>query len=137
MEEILKSKLSLIKIVFTLIYLLFFPGLLLFLSGDWFWMEGWIFSSWFIVMCFSTILYLYRHDPELLNERYKKTGRCQPKRMGQVCRCWNRHWIYCLDNYYAFGCKKIRMVKIIPNLVKSSWRNRITSVILFLFPVIY
>lgn len=79
MEEILKSKLSLIKIVFTLIYLLFFPGLLLFLSGDWFWMEGWIFSSWFIVMCFSTILYLYCHDPELLNERYKKPGDANQK----------------------------------------------------------
>jgi len=79
MKEIQKNKLSFIKIVFTLLYLLLFPALLLFLSGDWFWTEGWIFGVWFIVMCFSTILYLYRNDPELLNERYKKPGDANQK----------------------------------------------------------
>jgi protein-S-isoprenylcysteine O-methyltransferase Ste14 len=67
------------KIVFTLIYLLIFPALLLFLSGDWMWVEGWLFSIWFIVMCFTTILYLYRNDPELLTERYKKPGDANQK----------------------------------------------------------
>jgi hypothetical protein len=40
-------------------------------SGDFTWPEGWIFSIWFIVLCFSTILSLYRKDPALLEERYK------------------------------------------------------------------
>jgi protein-S-isoprenylcysteine O-methyltransferase Ste14 len=62
------------KIVFTLIYILVFPTLLLSLSGDWLWAEGWIFSVWFIALCFATIIHLYRHDPDLLAERYKKPG---------------------------------------------------------------
>ncbi len=68
------SKLTLIKIIFTFIYILLFPALLLFLSGNWFWVEGWIFSVWFIVLCFTTIIYLYRKNPALLAERYKKPG---------------------------------------------------------------
>lgn len=62
------------KIVFTLIYILLFPTLLLYLSGDWLWAEGWVFSAWFTALCFSTIIHLYRHDPDLLSERYKKPG---------------------------------------------------------------
>jgi protein-S-isoprenylcysteine O-methyltransferase Ste14 len=62
------------KVIFTLIYILIFPALILFLSGDWFWTEGWIFGIWFTVLCFSTIIYLYRKDPALLEERYKKPG---------------------------------------------------------------
>ncbi|MDD5571302.1 MAG: isoprenylcysteine carboxylmethyltransferase family protein [Bacteroidales bacterium] len=68
------SKLTLGKVIFTLIYILIFPALLLFLSADWFWVEGWIFSIWFTVLCFTTIIYLYRKDPSLLAERYKKPG---------------------------------------------------------------
>ncbi len=62
------------KIIFTLIYILLFPTLLLSLSGDWLWREGWIFSIWFTVLCFATIIRLYRHDPDLLSERYRKPG---------------------------------------------------------------
>ncbi|MCX6243942.1 MAG: isoprenylcysteine carboxylmethyltransferase family protein [Bacteroidetes bacterium] len=69
-----KKIVSLSMIIFTLIYILIFPAVLLFLSGDWFWTEGWIFSIWFLVLCWTTIIYLYRKDPELLNERYKKPG---------------------------------------------------------------
>jgi len=68
------KKISLIKIIFTLIYILIFPAFLLFLSGDWFWMEGWIFSIWFTVLCFTTIIYLYLNDPALLTERYIQPG---------------------------------------------------------------
>jgi len=69
-----ESKLSLGKTIFSLIYILIFPALLLFLSGDWFWVEGWIFSIWFTALCFFTIIYLYRKDPALLAERYRKPG---------------------------------------------------------------
>jgi protein-S-isoprenylcysteine O-methyltransferase Ste14 len=70
----MNNKISLLKLIFTLLYLFFFPTLLLFLSGDWLWLEGWIFSSWFLILCFSAIIYLYRNDPDLLMERYKKPG---------------------------------------------------------------
>jgi protein-S-isoprenylcysteine O-methyltransferase Ste14 len=62
------------KVVFAFLYILLFPALILVLSGDLFWPAGWIFSLWFILLCYSTILYLYRKDPALLEERYKKPG---------------------------------------------------------------
>ncbi|MDO8873411.1 MAG: isoprenylcysteine carboxylmethyltransferase family protein [Methanoregula sp.] len=62
------------KIVFSFLYILLFPALILVLSGDFFWPAGWIFCIWFILLCYSTILYLYRKDPALLEERYHKPG---------------------------------------------------------------
>jgi len=70
-----------------MIYLLIFPAILLFLSGDWLWTEGWIFSIWFIIMCCTVILYLYRKDPELLAERYK-----QPGSAGQ--KAWDKYVVF-------------------------------------------
>jgi protein-S-isoprenylcysteine O-methyltransferase Ste14 len=70
---------SLGRLIFSLVYVLIFPALLLFLSGDWRWTEGWIFSAWFTGLCFTTIIYLYRHDPALLAERYKTPGAANPK----------------------------------------------------------
>jgi protein-S-isoprenylcysteine O-methyltransferase Ste14 len=65
---------SLGKLVFSLVYVLIFPALLLVLSGDARWIEGWLFAAWYTALCFTTILYLYRRDPALLAERYKKPG---------------------------------------------------------------
>ncbi len=48
--------------------------LILILSGDYTWPEGWIFNIWFLLLCYSTILYLYKKDPALLAERYKQPG---------------------------------------------------------------
>jgi hypothetical protein len=60
------------KTVFAFLYILLFPALILLLSGDLFWPAGWIFCVWFILLCFSTIL--YRKDPALLEERYRLPG---------------------------------------------------------------
>ncbi len=62
------------RLIFALVYILLFPALIIGLSGDITWPEGWIFSIWFILLCYSTILYLYRKDPALLAERYEKPG---------------------------------------------------------------
>jgi len=75
------------KVVFAFLYILLFPALILLLSGDFTWPEGWIFSTWFIVLCFSTILYLYRKDPALLAERYKQPGAGNQKN-------WDRYVVY-------------------------------------------
>jgi protein-S-isoprenylcysteine O-methyltransferase Ste14 len=61
---------SLSKLVASFIYLAFFPVILFMLAGDWRWVEGWLFSVIFLLMCFGTLLYLYFHDPELLKERF-------------------------------------------------------------------
>jgi protein-S-isoprenylcysteine O-methyltransferase Ste14 len=58
------------KLVWSFVYLVFFPVILFVLACDWRWIEGWLFSIIFLLMCFSTLLYLYFYDPELLKERY-------------------------------------------------------------------
>jgi protein-S-isoprenylcysteine O-methyltransferase Ste14 len=82
-----KDQLSARQVIFTLITMLIFPVLLIFLSGDWVWIEGWLFSIWFVVLCFTTIIYLYRHDPSLLAERYRKPGTGKQKG-------WDRFVVY-------------------------------------------
>jgi hypothetical protein len=62
------------QIIFAIIYILIVPILILLLSGDWLWVEGWIFSVWLITISVSTVIYLYRKDPELLRERFKQLG---------------------------------------------------------------
>ncbi len=62
------------KLASAFLFILLFPALILLLSGNWTWPEGWIFSLWFIILCYSTILYLYRKDPALLAERYRQPG---------------------------------------------------------------
>lgn len=69
-----KSVITIRQLLFALIYIIFFPALLLFLSGNWHWIEGWIFSLWFITFCSATIIYLYVKSPALLAERYKMPG---------------------------------------------------------------
>jgi len=69
-----KPKITAGKIAFTFLYILLFPALVLYISGDWFWVEGWIFSIWFLILCYVTIIFLYRKDPSLLEERYRKPG---------------------------------------------------------------
>jgi protein-S-isoprenylcysteine O-methyltransferase Ste14 len=63
-----------LKLVLTAVYLFLWPALLLFLAGDWHWSEGWIFDGWFLLVCASAIVWLYRKDPALLAERYRKPG---------------------------------------------------------------
>jgi protein-S-isoprenylcysteine O-methyltransferase Ste14 len=72
-------KISIGKLFFTFVYVLIFPALLLFLSGDWLWVEGWLFSLWYAALCFASILYLYLNDPALLAERYKQPGTANQK----------------------------------------------------------
>jgi len=69
-----RNKITIGKLLFASLYILSFPALLLFLSGNWLWIEGLIFSLWFITLCATAIIYLYIKDPELLAERYKQPG---------------------------------------------------------------
>ena len=58
------------RLIYSFIYLAFFPLILFLMAGDWRWLEGWIFSAIFVGGSFATLLYLYFKDPALLNERY-------------------------------------------------------------------
>lgn len=82
-------KLTAGQIIYATIWLLMCPVLVLFLSGDWFWVEGWIFDIWFIALCLSTITYLCRKDPALLAERFKRSGTGNQKK-------WDKYFVYVL-----------------------------------------
>jgi protein-S-isoprenylcysteine O-methyltransferase Ste14 len=65
---------SKLKLILTVPYLLVWPALILLLGGDAHWTESWIFGGWFLSVCATTIVWLYRKDPALLAERYRKPG---------------------------------------------------------------
>ncbi|MEI7676764.1 MAG: methyltransferase [Bacteroidales bacterium] len=60
------------KMRLTAIYILLLPILILVLSGDIRWAEGWMVSGWVTVLCFRTLLYLYRNNPQILANCFKK-----------------------------------------------------------------
>ena len=80
-------KLSPARMLFTAIYILIFPVLILLLAGNWLWIEGWIFNIWFIALCGIVIIHLYRHDPALMTERYKKPGSANQEG-------WDKYMVY-------------------------------------------
>ena len=49
-------------------------GLLLGLSGDWRWVEAWIFGVWFISFAAAVLFWLHYRDPALLAERFRMLG---------------------------------------------------------------
>ncbi|MFZ1131717.1 MAG: isoprenylcysteine carboxylmethyltransferase family protein [Terriglobales bacterium] len=55
-------------------YVLSGAALLLWLSGDWRWVEGWIFGVWWASFMAAIVLWLYYRDPALLAERFRMPG---------------------------------------------------------------
>jgi protein-S-isoprenylcysteine O-methyltransferase Ste14 len=53
---------------------------ILVLGGSIVWIEGWIFSLWFIAMILSIVIYMFVKDPDLLAERRKAPGSGNQKR---------------------------------------------------------
>ena len=80
-------KISAGKIIYAAITILIFPVLILTLSGDWLWLEGWIFSIWFVALCITSYMYLYIKDPALLMERYQSPGTSNQK-------IWDKYIVY-------------------------------------------
>ena len=54
----------------ALVYL----GLPLWLSGNWRWVEAWIFGAWFVTFGSAVLLWLRFKDPALLAERFRMPG---------------------------------------------------------------
>eukprot|EP01083_Nonionella_stella_P116456 346031_1 len=44
------------------------------LSGDYYWVEGWIYCLLLLLSCWALEVYLYIHDPALLKERFKRSS---------------------------------------------------------------
>lgn len=93
------------KIISAFLFILLFPALLLILPGEITWNEGRIFSVWFILLCFSTILYLYRNDPALLEERYRQPGT-------ENQELWDRYIVYGILAGFISG---LSLCRLMPN----------------------
>jgi len=48
--------------------------LMLWLSGNWRWVEGWIFGGWWLSFMAAMVLWLHYKDPALLAERLRRPG---------------------------------------------------------------
>jgi protein-S-isoprenylcysteine O-methyltransferase Ste14 len=68
----------------SLLIIVLFPAIILPISGNWSWVEGWIFSLWFDAMVLSNYVYLYLYDPALLAERSKAPGSDNQKKWDKV-----------------------------------------------------
>lgn len=79
------------RLMLTGFYLLVYPIVLLSLGGDWRWVEGWIFSLWFVLLCTGIIVYLYVKDPALLAERYRRPGK------GAGEESWDIYLVYAIS----------------------------------------
>lgn len=63
-----------LKLAATALYIAAWPALLFVLAGDGRWLEGWLFAGWFLGLCATVIVWLYRKDPALLTERFRRPG---------------------------------------------------------------
>ena len=125
------------KIAFAFLYILLFPALILLLSGDFTWINGWIFIIWFLLLCYSTIYYLYRKDPALLAERYIQPGAADHETLGHLGCLRNHDRIHRLDNHHATRCKTVRIVPGISPLADYYRGCPAGRIVLFVLPFLY
>ncbi len=77
------------EVIMQCVSFVIWTGFILFLSGNWFWIEGWLFGLWFIAISVARTDYLYRKDPELLEERTRAPGTGNQKG-------WDQYLVYLL-----------------------------------------
>ena len=69
-----KRIIAVLQVVGFCTYLVGLPALVLWLSGNWRWVEGWLFGVWFSTVLGATLLWLCLKDPALLAERFRRPG---------------------------------------------------------------
>jgi hypothetical protein len=87
------NSIPLYKIVFSIFYVLMFSAVIFIISGDFLWVEGWIFSILFFVSTMINLLYLYFKDPDLLAERFRISGS-----KGQ--KWWDKYFLFIMTIMY-------------------------------------
>ena len=82
-------------ICLSILVILFFPAVIILLSGNLLWIEGWILSLWFDLMMLSNIFYMYKKNPALISERLNAHGAKNQKK-------WDRYLLTILFLLSAF-----------------------------------
>jgi protein-S-isoprenylcysteine O-methyltransferase Ste14 len=82
-----ETPVSPLRLAATALYIAAWPALMFLLAGGVRWPEGWLFAGWYVGLCGTVILWLYRKDPALLAERYRRPGSG-----GQSG--WDKVWVY-------------------------------------------
>jgi protein-S-isoprenylcysteine O-methyltransferase Ste14 len=68
------NRVSPLQLAGAALYIALWPALLFVLAGDVRWLEGWLFTGWFLALCTTVIAWLWHNDPALLAERYRRPG---------------------------------------------------------------
>jgi len=82
-------------ILMSLFIVMLFPAMIVLLSGNLVWTEGWILSIWFDVMMLSNMIYMYKKNPTLISERLSASGSHNQKK-------WDRYLLTSLFILAAF-----------------------------------
>jgi protein-S-isoprenylcysteine O-methyltransferase Ste14 len=82
-------------ILMSLFIVILFPAIIVLLSGNLAWAEGWILSIWFDVMMLSNMIYMYKKNPTLILERLNVYGSQNQKK-------WDKHLLASLFILAAF-----------------------------------
>jgi len=69
-----KNNITIRQFIFLLIYPLIYPALILWLAGDWLWVEGWLWAGSMTVVIYGFCIYLFIKDPALMKERFSMPG---------------------------------------------------------------
>lgn len=82
-------------ILMSLFVVILFPAVIILLSGNLVWTEGWILSIWFDVMMLSNMIYMYKKNPTLISERLHVRGSHNQKK-------WDKYLLASLFILAAF-----------------------------------
>lgn len=87
-----KLNLKFSQILKLTVLTIIFSFLLLVISRDLHWIEGWVVCLWFLMQTLINVLYLYFKNPELLKERLRLNGPLNQKK-------WDKYFLYL---YFVF-----------------------------------
>jgi protein-S-isoprenylcysteine O-methyltransferase Ste14 len=65
---------SMVRVAGAALSIAMWPALMFVLAGDARWLAGWAFAAWFLGLCATVIAWLWRKDPALLAERFRRPG---------------------------------------------------------------
>jgi protein-S-isoprenylcysteine O-methyltransferase Ste14 len=82
-------------ILISVFVAILFPAIIVLLSGNLAWTEGWILSIWFDVMMLSNMVYMYKKNPTLISERLNVYGSPDQKK-------WDKYLLTSLFILAAF-----------------------------------